>query len=172
MDSSRIPVELFKTLKDDTIKVFHSNVSKSGRPSSDHRTGKGQYSSQFPRRVVLKNVLANHWTVALISHDSKVVLKILHARLQYYTNQELPDVQDEFRKGRVARDQIEHLLDHRESKGIPENIYLDYGIVFDCVDLNKLCKAFTEMGIQYHLTCYLRTCMQVKKQQLEPVWNN
>jgi len=48
----------------------------------------------------------------------------LHARLQHYANQELPDVQDGFRKGKVARDQIEHLLDHKESKGIPENIYL------------------------------------------------
>ena len=67
---------------------------------------------------------ANLWTVALISHDSKVMLKILHARLQNYAKEELPDVQDGFRKGKVARDQIEHLLDHRESKGIPENIYL------------------------------------------------
>ena len=48
----------------------------------------------------------NHWTVALISHASKVMLKILHARLQHYVNQELPDVQVGFRKGRGTRDQI------------------------------------------------------------------
>ena len=52
------------------------------------------------------------------------MLKILHAKLQHYANQELADVQDGFRKGRVARDQIEHFLDHRDSKGIPENVYL------------------------------------------------
>ena len=52
---------------------------------------------------------ANHWTIALISHDNKVMLKILHARLQHYENQELPDVQAGFRKGRRARDQIANI---------------------------------------------------------------
>ena len=51
-----IPVELFQILKDDAIKVLHSKVSKSGKPSSGHRTGKGQSSFKFPRRAVLKNV--------------------------------------------------------------------------------------------------------------------
>ena len=71
-------------------------VSKSGRPSSDHKTGKGQSSFQFPRIGIKECV--NHQTVALISHASKDMLKILYARLQHYVNQELPNVQAGFRK--------------------------------------------------------------------------
>ena len=65
---------------------------------------------------------SNYWTIALISHASKVVLKILQARLQQYVNQELPDVQAGFRKGRGTRDRsnYQHPLDHRENKRIPE----------------------------------------------------
>ena len=93
-----IPTELFKSLKDDAIKVLHSYVSKSRKPRGDHRTGKGQSSFQSPRRVVPKNVL----TIGqLISLASKVMLKILHARLQHYVNQELPNVQVGFRKEEV-----------------------------------------------------------------------
>ena len=83
-------------------------VSKSGRPSNGHRTSKGQSSSQFPRRVVLKNVL----TIGQL-HSSpmpvKVKFKNLHARLQHYLNQELPDVQAGFSKGRGTRDQIDNI---------------------------------------------------------------
>ena len=71
----------------------------------------------------------NHRTVALISHASKVILKILHTRLQHYVNQELPDIQARFSKG----SNCQHSLYHRESKGIPENIYLcfiDYAKAF------------------------------------------
>ena len=81
-------------------------VSKSGRPSSGHRIGKSQSSSQFSRIVQTKEC-SNHQTIALISHASKVMLKILHARLEHYVNQELPDVQAGFRKGRLTRDQID-----------------------------------------------------------------
>ena len=101
---NEIPAELFKSLKEDAIKICIHHVSKSRRHSSGYRTGKGQSASQFPRRVVPKNVLT-HQTVVLISHASKVMLKILHARLQYHANQEFPDVQAGFRKGRT-RDQI------------------------------------------------------------------
>ena len=83
-------------------------VSKSGRLSSSHRTGKGQSSSQFPRRVVPKNAL----TIGQL-HSSPILvrscLKILHARLQHYASQELPDVQAGFRKGRGPRDQIANI---------------------------------------------------------------
>ena len=80
-------------------------ASKFGKHSSGHGTGKGQSSSQSPRRVVLKNEL----TIELISCTNKVMLKILHARLQYYVNQELSDVQAGFRKGRRTRDQIANI---------------------------------------------------------------
>ena len=116
-------------------------VSKSGRPSSGHRTGKGQSLSQFPIRVVPKKC-ANHWTIALISHASKVMLKILHARLQHYANQELPDVQAGFRKGRGTRDQIANIVWIIEkAREFEKNTYLcfiSYTEAFDCVDHDKL----------------------------------
>ena len=135
-------------------------VSKSGRHSSGHRTGKGQSSSQFPRRVVCTKECSNHRTIALISHASKIMLKILHARLQHYANQELPDVQAGFRKGRGTRDQIANI--HwiiEKARKFQKNIYLcfiDYATTFDCVDHDKLWKALREMGIPDHLTCLLR----------------
>ena len=71
--------------------------------SSGHRTGKGQFSFQSQRKAMPKNT-QNYCTIALISHASKVMLKILQARLQQYVNRELPDVQAGFRKGRGTRD--------------------------------------------------------------------
>ena len=100
---------------------------------------------------------SNCCTIALISHASKVKLKILQARLQQYVNQELPDVQAGFRKGRGTRDQ--HPLDHKKKKEFQKNIYfcvIDYTKAFDCVDHNKLWKIPKEMGIPDHLTCLLR----------------
>ena len=79
-------------------------VSKSGRPSSGHRIGKGQSSSQFKKGN--SKECANHLTTAFIFHASKIMLKILHASLQHYANQELPDGQAGFRQGRGTRDQM------------------------------------------------------------------
>ena len=83
----------------------------------------------------------NYCTVVLISHASKVMLKILQARLQQYINQELPEVQARFRKGREARDQITSI--HwiiEKAREFQKNIYFftDYAKAFDCVDYNKL----------------------------------
>ena len=83
-------------------------VSKFGKLSSDHKTGKGQVSFQSQRRAMPKNVQTTT-QLAFISHASKVMLKILQARLQQYMNCELPDVQAEFRKGRGTRDQIANI---------------------------------------------------------------
>ena len=125
-------------------------VSKYGRPRSSHRTGKGQSSSQLPRKVVLKNVLTIG-PIAFISHVSEVMFKILHARLQHYVNQEHPDVQVGFRKDRGTRDQIANICWIREKgREYQKNIYLcfiDFTKAFDCVDYNKLWKALKEMGI-------------------------
>ena len=99
------------------------------------------------------------------------MLKILQARLQQYVNHELPDVQAGFRKGRGTRDQIAN--NHwiiRKARELEENIYfcfIDYAEAFDCVDHNKLWKILKEMGIPDHLTRLLRTCMQVREEQLE-----
>ena len=83
-------------------------TSKFVKLSSGHRTGKGQFSFQSQRKAMLKNVQTTS-TIALISHASKVMLKILQARLHQYVNHELPDAQAGFRKGRGTRDQIANI---------------------------------------------------------------
>ena len=99
-------------------------------------------------------------TYALISHASKVMLKILQARLQQYVNCELPDVQAGFKKGRGTRDQIANICWIIEkAREFQKNIYfffMDYAKAFDCVDHKKLWKTLKEMGIPDHLTCLLR----------------
>ena len=103
---------------------------------------------------------SNYLTIALISHASKVMLKILQARLQQYVNCELPDVQAGFRKGRGTRDQIANIRWIMEkARDFQKNIcfcFIDYAKAFDCVDHNKLWKILREMGIPDHLTCLLR----------------
>ena len=103
---------------------------------------------------------AHYRTIALISHASKVMLKILQARLQQYVNRERPDVQAGFRKGRGTRDQIANIHGIMEkAREFQENIYfcfIDYAKAFDCMDPNKLWKILREMGIPDHLTCLLR----------------
>ena len=104
---------------------------------------------------------SNYHTIALISHGSKVMLKILQARLQQYVNCELPNVQAGFRKGRETRDQIANISwIIKKARQFQKNIYfcfIDYTKAFDCVDHSKLCKILQEMGIPDHLTCLLRT---------------
>ena len=120
-----------------------------------------------PKKGNAKECL-NYHIIVLISHTSKVMLKILQGRLQQYINHELPDVQAEFRKGTGTRAQIANI--HwiiGKAKAVQKNIYflfIDYDNVLDCVDHNKLWKIFKEMGIPDHLTCLLETCMQAKKQ--------
>ena len=89
------------------LKCCTQYASKFGKPSSGHRTGKGQFLFQFQRKAISKNVQTT--TQLLILHVSKVMLKILQVRLQQYMNHELPDVQAGFRKGRATRDQIANI---------------------------------------------------------------
>ena len=100
---------------------------------------------------------SNYHTIALISHTSKVMLKILQARLQQYVNHELPDDQAGFRKGRGTRVQIANILWIIEKpREIQKNIYfcfIDYAKAFGCVDHNKLWKILKETGIPDHLIC-------------------
>ena len=97
---------------------------------------------------------------SLISHASKVMLKILQARLQQYVNCELPDVQAGFGKGRGTRDQMANIRWIMEkAREFQKNIYfcsIDYAKAFDCVDHNKLWKILQEMRIPDHLICLLR----------------
>ena len=131
-------------------------VSKFENISSGHWTGKGQFSFQSQRKAMPKNIQR----LALISHSSKVILKILQARHQQYLNCELPDVQAGFRKSRGNRDQIANICWIIEkSREFQKNIniwFLDYNKAFDCVDHSKLWKILKEMGIPDHLTCLLR----------------
>ena len=103
---------------------------------------------------------SNYCTIALVSHASKVMLKILQARLQQHVNREFPDVQAEFRKGRGTRDQIANIYWITwKAREFQKNIYfcfIDYAKAFDCVDHNKLWKILKEIGIPDHLTCLLR----------------
>ena len=103
---------------------------------------------------------SNCCTTALISHTSKVMLKILQVRLQQYVNWELPDVQAGFRKCRATRDQIANICwNIKKAREFQKNIYfclIDYAKAFDCVDHNKLWNILKEMGIPDHLTCLLR----------------
>ena len=99
------------------------------------------------------------------------MLKILQARLQQYTNGELPDVQAGFRKGRGTRDQIANICWIMEKgREFQKNIYfcfIDYAKAFDCVDHNKLWQILKEMGIPDHLTWLEKPICRVRKQQLE-----
>ena len=111
-------------------------ASKFGKLSSGHRTGKGQFSFQIPKKGNAKEC-SNYCTIALISHASKVILKILQARLQQYVNCKLPDVQVGFRKGRGTRDQIANIFWIVEkAREFQKNMYfcfIDYAKAFDCM---------------------------------------
>ena len=133
-------------------------ASKFGKLSSGHRTGKGVFIP-IPKKGNAKEC-SNCGTVALISHASKVMLKILQARLQQYMNWEILDVQAGFRKGRGIRDQIANIHWITEkAREFQRNIYfcfIDYAKAFDCVNHNKLWNILNEMEILDHLTCLLR----------------
>ena len=122
-------------------------------------TNKASGCDGIPKKGNTKEC-SNYCTIALISHTSKVMLKILQTRLQQNMNCELPDVQSGFRKGRGTRDQIANIRWIIEkAREFKKNIYfwfIDYTKAFDCVDHNKLWKILKEMGISDHLTCLLR----------------
>ena len=167
-----IPAELFQILKDDAVKVLHSVC---------HKIWKTQPWSQDWKRSVFIPIAkkgndkeSSNYTIvhhvqsktALISHASKVILKIRQARLQQYTNQELSDVQAGFRKGRGTRDQIANIYWIIEKARESPKIYfcfIDETKAFDCVDHKKLWKILKEnLEYQITLTACWETCIQVK----------
>ena len=103
-----IPVELFQILKDDAVKVLHSICQQIWKTQQWPQDGKSSVFIPIPKRGNAKECSKYH-TIALISHASKVLLKIPQARLQQYVDHELPDVQAGFRKGRGTRDQTDSL---------------------------------------------------------------
>ena len=145
-----IPVELFQTLKDDAVKVLHSICQPIWKTQQWPQDWKRSFFIPMPKKGNAKEC-SNYHTIALISHASKVTLKIPKARLQQYVNCEIPDVQAGFRKGRGTGDYIATIRwIIKKARELQKNIYFcltDYANVFDCVDYLKLWKILQEMGI-------------------------
>ena len=160
----------FKSWKMMLWKCCTQHASKFGKLSSGHRTGKGQFPFQSQRKAMPKNAQTTA-TIALILHISKVMLKILHTRLQQYVNCELPDVQAGFRKGRGTRDQIANIrwiMKKQESSrktSISALLTMPKPLtVWITINCGKFRRRWEYQTI-WHTSW--ETCMQVKKQQLE-----
>ena len=122
----RIPVELFQILKDDAVKVLHSICQQIWKTQQGPQDWKRSVFIPIPKKGNAKES-SNYHTIALISHASKVMLKILQARPQKYMNRGFPGVQAGFRKGRGNRSNCQHLLDRCKSKRVPEkHLFLLY----------------------------------------------
>ena len=136
-----IPVELFQILKDDAVKVLHSICQQIWKTQQWPQEWKRSVFIPIPKKGTAKEC-SDYCTIAVISHATKVTLKIPQARLQQYVNHELPDVQAGFRKSRGTRDQIANI--HwiiEKAREFQKNTYfclIDYAKAFDCVDHNKL----------------------------------
>ena len=153
------PVELFQILKDDAVKVLHSICQHIWKTQQWPQGWKRSVFIPIPKKSNAKECSKYH-TIALISHASKVMLKILQVRLQQYVNYELPDVPAGFRKGRGIRDQIADIRwVIKKARQFQKNIYFcfsDHTKAFDCVNHKKLWKFLQETRIPDHLTCLLR----------------
>ena len=124
--SDGIPVELFQILKDDAVKVLHSICQQIWKTQQWPQDWKRSVFIPIPKKGNAKEC-SNYRTIALISHASKVMLKILQARLQQYVNRELPDVQSGYRKGRGTRDQIANICWIMEKVRVPgKHLFLLY----------------------------------------------
>ena len=148
-----IPVELFQILKDNAVKVLHSICQKIWKAQQWPQDWKRSVFIPIPKKGNAKE-WSNYCTTALISNTSKVMLKILQARLQQYMNFELPDVQAGFRKGRGTRDQITNIHWITEkAREFQKNIYfffVDYAKAFDLWITTNCGKFFQELGIPDH----------------------
>ena len=137
----RIPAEIFQILKDEAVKVLHSICQQIWKTQQCPQDWKRLVFIPVPKKGNSKEC-SNYCTIALISHTSKVMLKILQAKLQQYMNQELPDVQAGFRKGRGPSNQLANI--HwiiEKAREFQKNIYfcfIDYAKAFDCMDHDKL----------------------------------
>ena len=141
------------------MKVLHSIDQKIWKTQQWPQDWKSLVFISILKKVNAKEC-SNYCTVVLTSHASKVMLKILQARLQQYVNHELPDVQAGFRKGKGTRDQIANICwiieKEREFQKNISFCFIDYAKAFDCVDHNKLWKILKEKEISSHQTCLLR----------------
>jgi len=155
----KISGKLFQILKDDAVKVLHSICQQIWETQLWPQDWKRSVFTATSKKGNAKEC-SNYHKIALMQHASKVMLKIVQARLQQYMNHQLPDVQAGFRKGWGTRDQVANICGIIEkAKELLKNInfcFYDYAKAFDCVDHNNLWKILKEMGIPDHLTCFLR----------------
>ena len=151
-----IPVELFQILKDDAMKILHSICQQIWKTQQWPQDWKRSIFIPIPKKGNAKEC-SNNRTVALISHISKIMLRILQARLQQYVNRELPDVQTGFRKGSGTRDQIANIRwIIKKAREFQKNIhfcFIDYAKSFVWI---TTVENSSRDGIPYHITCLLR----------------
>ena len=153
-----IPAELIQILKDDAVKMLHSICQQIWKTWQCPQDWKRSVFIPIPKKSNAKEC-SNYSKIALISHASKVMLKIIQASFQQCVNHKLPDVQAGFRKGRGTRDKIVNICwIIKKARKFQKNIYfcfIDYVKAFECVDHNKLWKILKETRIPDHLTCFL-----------------
>ena len=166
-----IPVELFQILKDDAVKVLCSLCQQFSKTQQWPQDRKRSVFIPIPNKGNVKEC-SNYRTIALISHTSKVMLKVLQARLQQYMNYQIPDVPAWFRKGRGNRSDCQHPLDLWKNKRIPgKHLYLLYWLakaltVWITINCEKFWKRW---AYQTTWPASWESCMQVRMQQLELV---
>ncbi|CAH2324286.1 Hypothetical predicted protein [Pelobates cultripes] len=155
----KIPIELFTILQDDAMRILLALCQQIWKTQQWPKNWKRSVYIPIPKKGNAKECF-NYRTIALISHANKVMLKILQARLKQYMDQELPDVQAGFCRGRGTRDQIANVRWIKDkAREFQKNIYLcciDYSKAFDCVDHNNMWQVLKEMGVQDYLIRLLR----------------
>ena len=146
-------------LKDEAVKVLYSMWQQIWKTQQWPQDWKRSVFIAIPKKGNPKEC-SNYRTIAVISHTSKVMLKILQARLQHYMSRELPDFQAGFKKGRRTKNKVPTfaawLKKRASSKKTIYFCFIDYAKAFNCVDRNKLWKILKEIEIPNHLTCLLR----------------
>ena len=136
-----IPFELFQILKDDAVKVLHSICQQIWKTQQWPQDWKRSVFIPIPKKGNPKEC-SNYHAIAVMSHSSNIMLKILQASIQQYVNCELPDIQAGFREGRGSRDKIANV--HwiiKKAREFQKNIYfcfIDYAKALNCVEHNKL----------------------------------
>ena len=164
---NEIQFELFQILKYDAVKALHPICQQIWKTQQCLQDWKMSVFISVPERQCQRMLKLPH----NCTNASKVMLKILQARLQQHMNHELPDVQATFTKGRGTRDQIANI--HwiiKKARQFQKNIYfcfIDYTKGFDFMDHNKLWKILQEVGIPDHLTCLLRNLYVGQEATLE-----
>ena len=171
-----IPVELFQILKDDAVKVLHSEGQQIWKTQQWPQDWKRSIFIPIPKKGNAKEC-SNYRTTELIKHASNITLKYTSSQVSTVHKPRTSRCTSWIQKRqRNQRSNCQHLLNHRKTKGIPEKhllCFINYTKAFDCVVHNKLWKILKELGLPDHLICLLQRfpyrgiCMQVKKQQLE-----